>query len=129
MDMEELNEIYGDRFLNSFFASYSMIGVFARIVVAVAAIVRTPDNSRIVNFASFLSIVQILIILLMFHLFRRTYDLLGFAPKEADEEPNHPHNAKAQNYSNAAKKVRKGSELVIHFLLVAQIMLLVIAWR
>jgi hypothetical protein len=129
MDMEELNEIYRDRFLNAFFASYSMIGVLAGIVVAVAAIIRTPSNFWLVDWAGILTIIQVLIILLMFHLFRRIYDLLGFAPKEADADPNHIHHTKAKNYANTAKKVRKVSEFFIHLMILAQMALIVAAWH
>jgi hypothetical protein len=129
MDIEEQNEIYRDRFLNSFFASYSMIGVLAGIVVAVAAIIRKPDNSWIVDFASFLSFIQILLIVLMFHRFRRTYDLLGFAPKKADNAPCHVYNSKTMDYANKSKIIRRFSEKVIHLALLGQIVLLVIAWR
>ena len=58
MDMEELNEIYRDRFLNAFFASYSMIGVLAGIVVAVAAIIRTPSNFWLVDWVGILAIIN-----------------------------------------------------------------------
>jgi hypothetical protein len=129
MDLEEQNEIYRDRFINSFFASYSMIGVLAGIVVAVAAIIRTPDNSWIADFACFLSVIQILLIVLMFHRFRMTYDLLGFAPKVADDAPGHEYNSKTKDYANKSKIIRRVSEKVIHLALLAQIVLLVIAWR
>ncbi len=129
MGLEEQNEIYRDRFLNSFFASYSMIGVLAGIVVAIAAIIRTPDNSWIVDLATFLSVVQILLIVLMFHRFRRTYDLLGFAPKEADDASDHPYNSNTKDYANKSKIIRRISEKVIHLALLAQVILLVIAWR
>lgn len=129
MELDELNEIYRDRFLNSFFASYSMIGVLAGIVVAVASIIRTPFNSWMVDLASVAAVVQILLILLMFHLLRKTYDILGFAPKEADEDLGHVYNSKSKKYVSAARKIRKGAEIVIHLLLVAQMILLSVAWQ
>ena len=91
--------------------------------------VRTPSNSWMVDLAGILAIVHVLIILLMFHLFRRTYDLLGFAPKNVEADPGHIYHTQAQNYANAAKKVRKFSELLIHLVILAQMVLLVAAWQ
>ena len=127
--MEDEDHNYRSRWLDTFLATYAMVGVLAGIAVAVATNIKKDNNATLVGAVCILSGIEVVLILWMFRRLRMVYDHLGFTPTFGDERAQEEFLSCTKHYADRGKAIRKASELVIHFSLGLQALLLWLAWR
>ena len=118
--LEDIEDIYRDRWLSVFIAHYSFIATISGLFLSFADRI-SEYLARPLALISFLSI---LLILLMFGSMKWFYNFMGFVPPKFKT-----NDQKREYYSSKDKQIIRGKtirvfcERTIHFILVAQVVI------
>ena len=127
--MSHPDELYRDRWLSAFTATYSTVAVISTGFIAIAAILWPEAAHFPLLVVIGLSLIQLFLVLLLFRMLRELYDKLAYwTPKFETEDEYQKIYAQEIGANVKSKRRRKFFELLIHILFPIQVAFLVYAF-